>query len=384
MPLFIFILSRYLKRDDFANTVLILIPTVLVPFMHPFIVLFVFTLILALVLLGKVLSQFVRGNYWLATRPLVVLITGFFSWFIYCDTLLGSFRRSYLGYLRKTTEPVLLETTDKLARINVDPFKMIKLLLVYYSRYFIPLIIISIALVLLYLKRDKISQFLKSRMHFFLIFYIMFLVAETVLFLNPIFAHEPDRMTNLNFIVYAQVPLFVIALSLLFSKYRCSNWQAILLLILLVGTWGLSLFGTFNSPNIFRANEALTYNEIEGMQWFYETRVSENIIVPLSQIGRFHVLFDDGVSDNRIPVPDHFGYDLSHKSFVEANLEYGQRSYVVLLTHDELLYQDLPGWMEVGRYTAGDYARFRNDQSVEAKIYSNLNIEIFVTGVVRG
>ena len=42
---------------------------------------------------------------------------------------------------------------------------------------------------------------------------------------------------------------------------------------------------------------ALTYNEVEGMEWFYEVKDSENIIVPLSQIGRFHDLFDDGGSD---------------------------------------------------------------------------------------
>jgi len=378
MPLFIFILSRYIQKSDFANAVLILLPTILVPFMHPFIVLFVFALLLVLVLFGRVLNRFIQGDYWRATRPLVVLFTGFFSWFIYCDTILGSFRISYRSYLQRTTEPVLFETADKLARINVDLFKMTKLLFVYYSRYFIPLIVIGIALVLVYFKRDQISDFLKNRTHFFLIFYILFLVIEAVLFLNPMFSHQPDRLTNLNFMVYAQVPLFVLALAVVFAKSKLFSRQMILLLlILLVGTWSLSLFGTLDSPNIFRTNVALTYNEVEGMAWFYEARNSENVIVPLSQIGRFHTLFDDGGSDNYIPVGDHFGYDFSHRSFADINLEYNQQSYVILLTLDELLYQKVPGYVEVGRYTAGDYARFRNDQSVNAKIYDNLNIEIF-------
>lgn len=379
MPLFIFILSWYIKRPKFTTAALVIIPTVLVPFMHPFIVLFVVALLLVLVLFGGILNRLIHGDYWRATRPLVVLITGFFSWFIYCGTLLGSFRVSYRSYLQRTTEPVLLETADKLARINVDLFKMTKLLFVYYSRYFIPLIIISIALILVYLKRDKISQFLKSRTHFFLIFYIMFLVAEAVLFLNPMFSHQPDRLTNLNFLVYAQVPLFVLALSVVFAKSKFFNRQTIILLLLLTGTWGLGLFGTFDSPNIFRTNVALTYNEVEGMEWFYEARDSENIIVPLSQIGRFHTLFDDGGSDNYIPVADHFGYDSSHRSFADINLEYNQQSYVVLLTLDEFLYQEVPGYVEVGRYTAGDYARFRNDQSIDVKAYDNLNIEVYIT-----
>jgi hypothetical protein len=379
MPLFIFILSGYIKKPDFASAALVIIPTVLVPFMHPFIVLFVFALLLVLVLFGRVLNRFIQGDYWRATRPLVILFTGFFSWFIYCDALLSGFRISYRSYLQRTTEPVLLETADKLARINVDLFKMTKLLFVYYSRYFIPLIVIGIALVLVYLKRDQISDFLKNRTHFFLIFYITFLVTEAVLFLNPMFSHVPDRMTNLNFMVYAQVPLFVLALSVVFAKSKFFNRQTIILLLLLTGTWGLGLFGTFDSPNIFRTNVALTYNEVEGMEWFYGVRDSENIIVPLSQIGRFHDLFDDGGSDNRISMPDHFGYDSSHRPFADINLEYGQQSYIVLLTLDELLYQEVPGWVEVGRYTAGDYVRFRNDQSVNAKIYDNLNIEVYAT-----
>lgn len=380
MPLFIFILSWYIKKPGFATAALVLIPTVLVPFMHPFIVLFVFVLLLVLVLFGKILNRFIHGNYWRATRLLVVLFTAFFSWFIYCNTLLGSFGRSYRGYLQRTTEPVLLETADKLARINVDLFKMMKLLFVYYGRYVIPLLIIGIALVLLYLKWEEISEFLKNRMHFLLIFYIMFLVAEAVLFLNPVFSHQPDRLTNLNFTVYAQVPLFVLALSILFPKSKLFSRQMILLLILLTGTWSLSLFGTLDSPNIFKTNAALTYNEVEGMKWFYATRDSENIIVPLSQIGRFHALFDDEGSDNRIAISDHFGYDSSQRSFTNVNLEYNQQSYVPLLSVDELLYQEIPGYIEVGRYTAGDYVRFRNDQSVHAKIYHNLNIEIFDAG----
>jgi len=386
MPLFIFVLSRYIRQPSFATSVLVLIPTFLVPFMHPFIVLFVFALLLVLVLFGWVLNRFIHGSYWRATRPLIVLATAFFSWFIYCNTLLGHFERSYRSYLQVATEPVLLRTGDKLARINVDLFKITKLLFVYYGRYLIPLLVISIALALVYLKREKISQVLKNRVHFFLVFYILFLVAEVFLFVNPIlmFNHQPDRMTNLNFMIYAQVPLFVLSLSVVFAKSKFCNRQMVLLILLLTGTWSLGFFGTFDSPNIFRTNAALTCNEVEGMEWFYEARDSENIIVPWSQIGRFHALFDDGGSDNRISMPDHFGYDSSHRPFVGINLEYGQQSYVILLTLDELLYQEVPGYVEVGRYTSGDYAWFRNDRSVSVKIYDNRNIEVFDVGAVQG
>jgi hypothetical protein len=49
---------------------------------------------------------------------------------------------------------------------------------------------------------------------------------------------------------------------------------------------------------------------------------------------------------------------------------------VVLLTSDELLYQEVPGYMNIGRYTVADYTRFRSDPSVD-QIYSNRNIGIY-------
>jgi len=55
-------------------------------------------------------------------------------------------------------------------------------------------------------------------------------------------------------------------------KSKFFNQQTIILLLLLTGTWGLGLFGTFDSPHIFRTNAALTYNEVEGMEWFYGVR----------------------------------------------------------------------------------------------------------------
>lgn len=377
IPLFIFILSRYILKIDFANTILLLIPTILIPFMHPFIVFFVFSLLISLVLFDRILSQFIQGSYRCAIRPLTILLMGFFSWFIYCNTLLGSFRFSLQSYLQKTSEPILLQTAEKLVKINVDLFKVIKLLFIYYGRYFIPLFIIIIAFILVYLKREKISQIFKNRMYFFLSFYTISLVVEAILFLNPLFIHESDRMTNLNFIVYAQVPLFVLSLSLIFMKVKFFNRQAIILLLLLTFTWSLGLFGALDSPNIFRPNNALTYNEVNGMKWFYETRGSENTIVPLSQIDRFHDLFDDRDSDKLIKISDHFGYDSSSRTFAEINLKSGQQGYVILLTYDELLYKEVPGWKEVGRYSARDYFRFRNDRSVHEKIYDNVNIEIY-------
>ena len=377
MPLFIFILFRFIKDQNFSNSVLVFPLTFLVPFMHPFIVLFVVSMLFILILFNRMLMRFVDMSYKQTINLLIVVVVSFFAWFIFCSTLLSSFRISVQSYLQKITEPVFFETTDKLTGIHIDLYEIVKLGIVYYGRYVIPFLIIAIALTIIYFKRDRISQVLKSYMAFWIFFYIFFLIIELVLFFNPIISHQADRLTNLNFIVYAQVPLFVLSLYVIFLKSKPSNQKIVFLLLILSITWGLSLFGTFDSPNIFKTNDAISNNEVQGMKWFYETRVSENVLTPLSQIGRFHDLFADGGSDiKNDPVPQHFGYDNDGRSFGKINLKTIGQSYIILLTVDEFLYQKVPGYMQVGRYNADDFRRFRNDYSVN-KIFDDLNIEIY-------
>jgi len=376
MSLYTFILFRYIKNPVTENSIILLIPTLLVPFTHPFIVFFVTFLLVSLLLLGNMLNRFVTGCYQRSYWPLLLLIVTFLSWFIYCEVLLESFGRAYHAYLLRITEPVLIETTDKLIKINPDTIKITKLLFTYYGRYIIPFIIISIVTSIIYLKRDYLFYRLKNYYMFFSILYLLFLTIMIILLLNPIISHTPDRITNLNFVVYAQVPLFAISLYIIYEKLDIFE-NIIILLVILSGTWCLSLFGTLDSPNIFLPNLALTYNEVSGMEWFYDVRGTENLIVPISQIVRFHHLFDDNGSDKYIPISDHFGYQSTSESFAEIALKHDQESYVILLTFDELLYQKVPGFSEVGRYTADDFARFRADPSINVKIYDGKDIEIY-------
>jgi hypothetical protein len=376
MPLYLFILSRFIINQNFSNILLIYPFTFLVPFMHPFIVLFVVSIFLALLIFSSIQKKFMNVNYRQTSYLLLSLIFGFTSWVLYGSNLLDDFRISYLTYLQKITEPVFFETTDKLARINIDLYKIIRLVTLYYGRYVIPFLIIIVALILIYLKRDRISQVLKNRLAFGIYLYIIFFFIELMLFFNPIISHQPDRLTNLNFVVYAQVPLFVLSLYVIFMKPHSSIFKMVLLLLILSSMWGLSLFSTFDSPNIFRTNVAISNNEVQGMQWFYESRTTENVFVPLSQINRFHHLLADGGVDMAWDVPDHFGYGNNNRSFAEINLYPGERNYFILLTLDEFLYQKVPGFMEVGRYNAGDFHRFRNDNSIN-KIFDDMNIEIY-------
>ena len=386
MPLYIFMLLRFIKYHNFSNILMIFPLTFLIPFTHPFIVLFLISILLAIIVVKRYLKLYVNLDYQRVTSPLIIVIIGFLSWLMFCAQLTRTFSRIYQSYLLKTTDPVYLEsadkpvfyeTTDKLFRINIDIFKFMKLIFVYYGRYTIPILVIVIAVIILYFKRDRISQVLKNQMVFWVFFYIVFLCVELILFFNPFISHQPDRLTNLNFTVFAQVPLLVLSIYVIFFKPESSNRKIVFLLLMLSSIWSLSLFGAFNSPNTFKANSALSHNEVYGMHWFYETKTTEISLSPLSQIDRFNDLFSENRKDISFSLPDHFGYVNDSSTFSEIYLETGiQESYIILLTVDEYRYQKVPGYMEVGRYNAEDFYRFRNDDSVN-KIFDDLNIEIY-------
>src|SRR5664279_4266793 len=101
-----------------------------------------------------------------------------------------------------------------------------------------------------------------------------------------------------------------------------------------------------------------------------------SITSPSTQIFRFHELFNDGSSENSmITMPDHFGYNATTSQFSNATLNEGQQLYVDVPTLDELLYQEVPGYTHVARYTADDFSRFRIDPTVD-KVFDGLNNEI--------
>ena len=145
------------------------------------------------------------------------------------------------------------------------------------------------------------------------------------------------------------------------------------------GNPSFSLFGLFNSPHIFRASEALTYNEVIGMEQFYKKKSNEGVTMLMEQ-NRYHDLFSESKTEHFYHMSDHLGYNCSNQNetFTSINLEANQSIYIVLTTLNEYLYQKVPGFNRIGRYNSQDFERFRNDFSV-CHIYDSLNIEIYKT-----
>ena len=379
MPLYLCIFYRYIKRynNPFFSIIFVTM-TLLMPISHPFIVFFLFVIFL-FHLAPKFISALnleVLRVPTIKVSSFLILAVSSMGWFIYNNTLMESSRIQYREFIHKTTVPVFFKTTEKISKLNFSFFDYIKLVSFYYGRYLIPGFIIFASVIYLYYHKNLFKRSLFKNYPYPLVLCVILIFTELVLILNPIISHQPDRITNLNFVVYAEVPLFACALYLLFLMNSKSFSKKLLVCSICLLVWGLSLFGCFDSPNVYRENVALTYNEVCGMKWFYESKDESIVSVPVRQINRFHDLSGEKEKKDRLKdIPDHFGYVDSSGSFA-TNLNLDESLYVIILTLDELLYQEVPGYKAVGRYTKEDFDRFRNDASVN-KIYDSLNIEIF-------
>jgi hypothetical protein len=386
IPFYLFVFEKYLKNKSVNISIIIVVILILAPFTHPFIFLFLFYFILVAVILRNVLSLEISD----LKTALVLLTTTFSFWFVSNTTFLNDLRIFYYNYLQQITEPTFAETVSKLSVINLNFYQFFIFLNFYYGRYYIPTIFIVVSTIIVYKNRKNENMFSKTFVKNYstlIVISIFLLILESIFFFNKLVAHQPDRLTNLNFLVFAQIPLFAYSLYVIFLR-RSSIRNFFVVLIILTSVWTLSFFGIFDSPTIFKPNNAITYNEVYGMKWFYENKVDYPIAsAPISQLYRFRDLlaehrdiFAKDSIDKYKDIPDHFGYvknnSISTQNFSDINLKKQEQIYLIILTIDELLYQKVPGYDQIGRYTNNDFSRFRNDKSVE-KIYQSTNIEIY-------
>lgn len=380
MPLYLWILYKYSKmHNNVSIPIIFILMTLLIPFTHPFIILF-----LVIVFLFHMLPKILPATYMevllipkIKVNSFLILVISFMVWFIYNNTIMLSFRRRYLSFINIASESVFFKTTDKLAKINFNILEYIKLISFFYGRYIIPTLFIFICIIFIYFNRDVIKKDSFKKYPYLIALYVILLFTQIILLINPLISHQPDRIVNLNFIVYAQVPLFAYSLYLLFLEKSKSYSRIILVCGILLFVWSLTLFGGFDSPNVSRTNVALTYNEVYGMEWFYEVKDNSLITLPLTQLNRFYDLSGNHYkADSLNFFPDHFGYSNNSNNLMQINFKPGLQSYIVILTIDELLYQEVQGYINVGRYNKSDFVRFRKDLSVN-KIYASTNIEIF-------
>jgi hypothetical protein len=136
----------------------------------------------------------------------------------------------------------------------------------YYGKYYIPLIFILINSVIVWQNRKRFCHHFVRRYPRFLALYIATFFLELAFLLNPFIPYPPDRFANLSFIIFAQIPLLGYSLYIIFLRkgYTLGLISALLVLCLL---WTLGFFTCYSSPHTGGISEAISQNEVEGIQW---------------------------------------------------------------------------------------------------------------------
>lgn len=383
IPLYLYVFNRYVsysKKNKISYSLIFVLMTLIIPYTHPFIAFFVmalFTFHLLLYIAFKLKVTTLNNIPKMKYNSLILLFTAYISWFIYQGSLLPNLVRRVDYYFRQVgRETVISSATIKLTENPFEIYDYLKLSLFFYGRFILPTLIILACFV--YIWYNKKYNYLSK--YWYLIFiYILFFFIQVILIFNPVVVHHPDRILNLNFIVYAQIPLFSLSLYILFFKNSKSFRTIITLCIILSSIWTVSLFGAFDSPNVYRPNVALTHNEVQGMKWFSDMKGDYPIGMVLEQTGRYPDIFGFERSEWIVaPIPFHLGYDLDISTFDEiyfrSSINDYNKGYVALTTRSRLLYTEMPKKRPL--FTNDDFIKFEKDTSV-AKIYDSMDIKIY-------
>jgi len=380
MPIVLFILHKYLENEEknrLALTWVLLIFSVVAPFSHPFIFI-LFLWLLIFFALKMLLKKDVRSLRSISLILLSMISLGLVS-LVSNSYLRKLFVAHYITFTKGTTQTLAERgSTSLLSAIHtLSLLDFLKFISLEYGRYFIPMFFILLAIIIIVKERRMKAFFMSEYKKLFFLLLILGLLDAFFIF-NPFLVHVIERMTSLNYFIYAQIPLFVLSLYFIFLKERTVK-SVVIATGILVLILSLSLYGACASPSTFKVNKAITYNEVIGMRWIFDKKGAAPIagsILNSQNAYRFRDLFF-GPWGNYNPeniityniIPDHFRYEES-KEFRYDHF------YVTIMGYDEIAHLKVIKKIREPKFNSSDFEMFRNNPNV-IKIYSSLNIEVY-------
>lgn len=253
-------------------------------------------------------------------------------------------------------------------------FEFIHLFNLYYGKYYIPLIFIVINTIIVWQNRKRFCHHFVRRYPRFLFLYIVSFFLELGFLLNPFIPYPPDRFANLSFIIFAQIPLlgYSLYIVLLRKNYVTGLGATILVLGLL---WTLGFFSCFSSPYSGGISEAITQNEIEGMQWLIESRAAYPYVISSGVNDGHPFLPEPADCPGRSGILSKAPAEHSADALPLNNPAIGEPFYLIVTTFSEALDMGESGPDDMGHSTG------RNSEAQEKqfpyKIYDSLDIDIY-------
>ena len=373
IPLFFYILSIYLSHRTLATSVALVVSLLVVPFGHTFIFLFLAYLLFLLSFISK--SKRIRRETMLKIQLLLIITATF--WVINNVNYLSSLRRIYYKIIESNLdESIVTEGMSKAYMLDLSYAELTRFVYIYLGRYLIPMLFAAIILTYVAKKKRELFRNNRKLVYISIRFAMVFGLFVAILLFNPIMAHTSNRIVNMNYIIFAIIPLFAISLCALCNMH---NHGRILSIFILTFIFISTVFGVFCAPHTYLPNIATTYNEVDAAQWLFDHKGRSPIYDLVGDVGfRFCTLFyglseyearigKDILRGKSAKIQDHFGYDIT-TTFNEFN------KTIILTTKHELVYQTAQ--KAVGRYNEQDFETFRADPNVY-KIYDSLNADVY-------
>jgi len=266
--------------------------------------------------------------------------------------------------------------------INPGIFEFIHLFNLYYGKYYIPLIFIVINTVIVWQNRKRFCHHFVRRYPRFLFLYIASFFLELVFLLNPFIPYPPDRFANLSFIIFAQIPLlgYSLYIVLLRKGYTTGLGATILVLGLL---WTIGFFSCFSSLYAGGISEAVTQNEVVGMQWLVGSKATDPYVMFSGEnVGYTFSGNSTGKPGQSDTFPEGSTISGSAPANRPVDVNYLSNSamkrpfYLVVTTFSEALNMGKSDPDNMGYSSAGNSSETQNNKPLY-KIYDSLNIKIY-------
>ena len=393
VPLHLFMLRNALSGKNGAIYICSLLMILLIPLAHPSIFIYMSFFFLSLAFSLKALKpnflcKVLNFNFFSIKLPhsggkkihlfifLSLIFGGFLLYARYASLLIDIF----LPTLVWRTKALITDGFPNIPDTANNFYKFIHLFNLYYAKYYIPLIFIFINSIIVWQNRKRFCHHFVHRYPRFLILYIFTFFLELAFLFNPFIPYPLDKFVNLNFIIFAQIPLLGYSLYVIFIRkgYTFGLGSAVLILGLL---WTLGFFSCFSSPYIGGISEAISQNEMEGFHWFSEVKENYPYIMSFGEKEEINSL--TGNFNNNLYRSAEFAeawqrfpiYTLKSDSKVDFPLKDPNRNesfYLVVTTFsnsldlDKRKYEEMP--VSIG-FTRSSYPAY--------KIYDSLNIEIY-------
>jgi len=388
-PLILFVYFKMqISNNQFSWKLLLFIPILLMPFLHP-----LFSLIIIMSIISFIISNIIyirfsespKESLWIVNKTnniffLFVSIIAFIFWFSSFSVWTNNIREvaKWFGAdIKSTPADSMLGTSELISTSGYNPNQILFL-----NFGTATILLILLFIYYFYFIKGLVYKKIPNNNLFTITFFNGFVLVITFIFLFSInISFSPFRL------IYSLFPVSVLLISQLFlnqeiyqnsiAKIKVSFFIMLIILASILG-----LFNTFISPVTLQPNPQVTKMEMNEMRWFLENkdpkisvlylgmdeyRFSESILGHQTTMNRGDIVKLGG---NETVLPDHFNYQ--NKDYIYDSLN--ERSYLVFSKLSNLLYSEI--WTKVSRFNDKDFQRLNEDKTA-SKIYSNLEQNIY-------